>query len=74
MNVLLDRDAPRRKAELADLKARLGACRSALPITPQTTMSAVVRFPCAKGTLTASILLAPTKPMSLQVLDFAAAP
>ena len=74
MNVLLDRDAPRRKAELADLKAKLGACRAALPITPQTTMSAVVRYPCANGTPTASILLAPTTPVSLQVLDFAAAP
>lgn len=72
MNVLLDRDAAHRNAEIAVLKARLGACRAAEPIVTDTATSATVRYPCERGTLQARLLLAPTTPASVQVLEFSA--
>jgi CubicO group peptidase (beta-lactamase class C family) len=69
MNVLLDRDAAHRNAELAALKAKLGACRTAEPIQADSAMTAVLSFPCEKGVLQASVLLAPTSPMSMQRLE-----
>lgn len=70
MNLLLDRDAAHRNAELAALKARLGACRGADPIRSDTAMSATVTFPCERGVLQARLTLAPTTPASLQTLEF----
>lgn len=72
MNLLLDRDAAHRNAELAALKAKLGACRTAEPIVTDTATAATVRYPCERGTLQARLLLAPTTPASLQVLEFSA--
>ena len=74
MNVMLDRDAPRRNAELKALKASLGACRDVEPIVTDTAMSALLSFPCANGTLRARVVLAPTTPVSFQTLELAAAP
>lgn len=72
MNVLLDRDAAHRNADIAALKTRLGACRAAEPIVTDTATSATVRYPCERGTLQARLLLAPTTPASVQVLEFSA--
>jgi CubicO group peptidase (beta-lactamase class C family) len=71
MNVLLDRDAPRRNAEIAALKAKLGACRAAEPIRADNAMSATLAFPCERGTLQVRVILAPTSPASVQTLEFA---
>lgn len=70
MNVLMDRDAPRRNAELAALKAKLGACRAANPITADNAMSAMLTFPCERGALQVRVTLAPTSPASLQTVEF----
>jgi hypothetical protein len=70
MNVLLDRDAPRRNAEIAALKARLGACRAAEPIATDNAMSGMLSFPCERGTLRVRVTLAPTTPASLQTVEF----
>jgi len=70
MNVLLDRDAPRRNAELRALKAKLGACRAAEPITADNAMSGMLSFPCDRGTLRVRVILAPTTPASLQTVEF----
>lgn len=74
MNLLLDRDAPRRNAEIAALKAKLGACRAAEPIQANNAMSGTLTFPCERGALSVRVTLAPTAPASLQTLEFAAAP
>lgn len=74
MNVLLDRDAARRNAELKTLKARLGTCRAVEPIVTSTAMSGLLSFPCASGTLRARVTLAPTTPVSFQTFELAAAP
>jgi len=70
MNVLLDRDAPRRNAEIAELKAKLGACRAAEPIATDNAMSGMLSFPCERGTLRVRVTLAPTTPASLQTVEF----
>lgn len=74
MNVLLDRDAAHRNAELSALKAKLGPCRAAEPIHADSAMAAVLSFPCERGVLQAAVLLAPTTPMSMQRLEFRVAP
>jgi len=70
MNVLLDRDAPRRNAEIAALKAKLGACRAAEPIATDNAMSGMLTYPCERGTLRVRVTLAPTTPTSLQTVEF----
>ncbi|HEY0647044.1 serine hydrolase domain-containing protein [Phenylobacterium sp.] len=74
MNLLLDRDAARRNAEIAALKKQLGACRAAEPIQADSAMTTVLTFPCERGALHAGVLLAPTTPMSMQRLEFRAQP
>lgn len=70
MNVLPDRDAPRRNAEIAALKTVLGACRAANPITADNAMSGVLTYPCERGTLRVRVTLASTTPASLQTVEF----
>lgn len=70
MNVLLDRDAPRRNAEIAALKAKLGACRAAEPITADNAMSTMLTFPCERGALRVRVTLAPTTPTAMQTVEF----
>jgi serine-type D-Ala-D-Ala carboxypeptidase/endopeptidase len=71
-NFLLDRDAEKRDADLAAVKTTLRNCRSESKMNVKHALSAVMRFPCDRGTLVATVLLAPTLEPSLQVLRFAA--
>lgn len=70
MNVLLDRDATRRNAEIAALKAKLGACRAPEPIVADNAMSTMLTLPCERGTLRVRIVLAPTTPAAMQTVEF----
>ena len=74
MNVLLDKDAAHRNADIAALKAKLGACRAAEPFNADSAMSTILTFPCERGALQVRVILAPTTPMAMQALDFRAAP
>ncbi len=74
MNVLLDRDAARRNAEVTALKAKLGSCRAASPIRSANTLSGLLTFPCERGSLVAMVTLAPVTPVAFQTLEFSAAP
>jgi CubicO group peptidase (beta-lactamase class C family) len=71
MNVLLDRDAPHRNADLAKLRAELGVCATPESLTAPTLMQGEAVWRCERGRLRARLLLAPTVQPSLQVLDFA---
>jgi CubicO group peptidase (beta-lactamase class C family) len=66
VNVLVDRDASHRNADLAALKPQLGACGAAEPFSSDTAMSAVITYRCERGRLRAQVLLAPTPSTSLQ--------
>lgn len=69
-NMLLDRDAPTWKLEFTRLKARLGACQPTPEPIPTSAMAARFRWPCEKGALTGTILLAPTRGTTIQQLRF----
>jgi CubicO group peptidase (beta-lactamase class C family) len=69
-NLLLDRDAQRRNAEIAGLKRRLGACRAVVSIRAEGALAAVVTFACRHGTLEARIALTPTDAPALAQLEF----
>jgi CubicO group peptidase (beta-lactamase class C family) len=69
-NVLLDRDAARRRTDMSALKANVGACTMAEPIQPISAMEGSFTWACAKGRVAGRVQRAPTPTLSLQVLDF----
>lgn len=72
MNFLMDRGAPLRNRELADLKEKLGVCQPTGPAVTDNAMSAMLSYACQRGTLKANVILAPTLPPTLQTLEFTA--
>lgn len=70
MNFLMDRSADNWAKELASLKSQVGECPAAEPLAPIGAMSANFRLNCEKGQLDGNVLLAPTKPITLQALRF----
>lgn len=72
-NLLLDRSAAKRDQDVAALRAKLGACRANSEMDVRHALSAVMRYPCERGTLIATVLLAPVREPSLQELDFSVA-
>jgi len=73
-NVALDRDLARRRAEIATLKAKVGACPAAEPIVPVSAMEGRFTWTCAGGRIAGRVQRAPIPALSLQVLDFSEQP
>jgi CubicO group peptidase (beta-lactamase class C family) len=71
MNLLPDRDASLRNAEIAALKAKAGACAAAPPHSADSAMGGTFELACERGKVKVTLLLAPTAPASLQRLEFA---
>ena len=71
MNLLLDRDATLRNAEIAALKAKTGTCAAAPPYSASSAMGGTFELACERGKVKVTLLLAPTTPASLQRLEFA---
>ena len=71
MNFPMDRTAPNWAKVLAETKAKSGACDTAAPITAEGAMSGTFTWTCEKGTIKGTVLLAPTRPITLQSLGFA---
>jgi D-alanyl-D-alanine-carboxypeptidase/D-alanyl-D-alanine-endopeptidase len=71
MNLLLDRDAGLRNAEIASLKAKAGACAAAPNYSADSAMGGTFELTCERGKVKVTLLLAPTAPPSLQRLEFA---
>lgn len=69
-NLLLDRAAPQRNAQIAAIKRRLGACRGVASIRAEGALAAVVTLDCRHGPLEAMIALAPPATPALALLDF----
>ncbi|WP_422058926.1 serine hydrolase domain-containing protein [Sphingopyxis sp.] len=70
MNFLMDRSAENWAAEFAKLKAEVGDCPADDPLTPTGAMSTAFRLDCDKGKLDGTLLLAPTRPVTVQALRF----
>ncbi|MHA6722936.1 serine hydrolase domain-containing protein [Sphingomonas sp. RS2018] len=73
VNVLLDRDAVRRRGEIAEVKAKVGTCAMSEAIRPISAMEGTFVWTCERGRVAGRVQRSPTPVMSLQVLDFTAA-
>ncbi|MDH4743371.1 beta-lactamase family protein [Sphingomonas sp. CBMAI 2297] len=71
MNFLMDRSAEGWRSDLAGLRAQLGACAGKTePLFPNGALSVAFRWHCDKGLLDGTVLLAPTRPATIQALRF----
>ncbi len=69
MNMLLDRDAAHWARDFASLKASVGSCDTAAPITPAAALSGRFTWTCERGRVDGSVLLAPRREPRIQALD-----
>lgn len=69
MNFLLDRDAAGWRRDLAGIKAALGDCDTASPISASGALRGEFIWRCARGRLTGELLLTPTTPARIQALQ-----
>jgi CubicO group peptidase (beta-lactamase class C family) len=69
-NVLLDRDAAHRRADIAALKAKVGACTMGEAIVPVSAMEGSFTWSCASGRVFGRVRQAPTPELLLQLLEF----
>ncbi len=72
VNVALDRALDRRRKEIADAKARVGACTMAEPIAPVSALEGRFEWTCATGRIAGRVQRSPLRDGSLQVVDFRA--
>jgi hypothetical protein len=73
-NFLMDRSAADWRRDLAEIKARVGACERDLPVYPRGALWANFRWLCERGTVDGEILLAPTRPATIQRLRLTVGP
>ncbi len=66
MNFLLDREAEAWSRELAKLKADVGACDTAAPVTATGVLSGDFTWRCDHGRIKGSLTLSPTRPTLIQ--------
>jgi CubicO group peptidase (beta-lactamase class C family) len=69
MNMLLDRDAAHWKKTLADLRGKVGACKSIEGFSVLNATEARFQLSCERGTLEAHLQLAPTVPTLIQSIE-----
>jgi serine-type D-Ala-D-Ala carboxypeptidase/endopeptidase len=70
VNVPLDRDLARRQREIAEAKARVGACPMSEAIRPISALEGTWEWACATGRLQGRVQRSPLPDGSLQVIDF----
>ena len=69
-NLLLDKSLATRRDELTALHERLGACRIGGDIDAENWLRGRFRLACERGSLDATVTLAPTNPPRVQYLSF----
>ncbi len=75
VNLFLDRDKARRRAEFAQLRAEVGGCRDAGGwVSIENRLRGDWLLRCERGDLIASVTLAPTEPPKVQHLELRRAP
>jgi hypothetical protein len=70
MNFLLDRSAEMWRRELAEIKAATGACKTDSPIVSNGALAGSFDWECERGRMQGQVLLAPTRPPTIQALRF----
>ncbi|HEY0941324.1 MAG TPA: serine hydrolase domain-containing protein [Steroidobacter sp.] len=71
-NLLLDRSARKRDAELQAVRVKLGECQRESRMNVRNVLAAVMNYRCERGTLAVNVLLAPLPSPSFQRLEFSA--
>jgi len=70
VNLFLDRSKDRRRREIADLRAKVGACRAPDQFTfVENALRGTWTLACERGNLDVAITLAPTMPPTVQFLQ-----
>lgn len=70
MNLLLDKPAEQRLAEITKLKKEVGECSESSTVQPENWLRGQFDLTCQKGTVGVFFTLAPTQPPSVQHLAF----
>jgi serine-type D-Ala-D-Ala carboxypeptidase/endopeptidase len=70
MNMLMDRSADNWAAVLAKTKMEAGACNTEAALTPTGALSGRFTWACEKGSISGTLLLAPTATAQIQALNF----
>lgn len=68
-NLYMDRSKEVRQQELADLRSRVGACRPEGPFDVENALRGQWTMACDRGSVRASITLAPTMPPRVQYME-----
>ncbi|WP_353217562.1 serine hydrolase domain-containing protein [Sandarakinorhabdus sp.] len=74
MNLLMDRDAAHRAADIAAIKARSGPCPRPPGVRAQGALAGDYIWYCQNGVLLARVLLAPTTTSQIQSLEWSFEP
>ena len=74
MNFAMDRNDANWITVLRQTRAQSGRCETAAPIHPDHALSGTFTWVCERGTIEGTVLLAPTRPITLQALRFAFVP
>jgi len=74
MNFLLDRSAENWARELVGMKAAIGACKTDSAIVPNGALAGSFEWECERGRMQGQMLLAPTRPPTIQALRFRPVP
>lgn len=69
MNFEMDQDEPHWARALKALKEEVGACETSAPITPTGALTGDFTWRCEHGRVRGTLLLAPTRPPTIQELD-----
>ncbi len=69
-NVAMDRDLARRAKDIAELKAKVGACAMGEPVVPISAMEGTFSWSCAAGKVAGRVQRAPLAALQLQVISF----
>ena len=70
MNFPMDRSAVNWAKVLRETKAKSGRCETTTPIRPDNAMAGSFTWTCERGTIEGTVMLAPTRPITLQALRF----
>lgn len=70
MNFAMDRTAPNWAKVLAETRAQAGTCDTGAAVAPDGAMTGTFAWTCEKGRITGEVLLASTRPITLQALSF----
>jgi serine-type D-Ala-D-Ala carboxypeptidase/endopeptidase len=74
MNFLMDRSEENWARALSELRAQTGECRTDSPIRATGILSGTFTWTCERANLDGQLLLAPTRPATIQALRFIVVP